>query len=1033
MIRLRGLGQCTLEVGDTRLLPAAETLFAAALYLVLEGGKPVTRRALLEVLWPTVSERRAAHSLRQVLYRLNGLGAGLRCERMDVLLPAHCIQTDCAVFLATHEDAELVRLADGEAGEFLPGYTPQISASFSEWLDDYRDRVHAAIRRAFVAGIAAKRARGDWQGAEALAARCLAIDPLNEEATIAVAESAMVQRGRGEALSVLDTFLRDVGGAREPQFPAAMLRERIAGQFQADIIPVRTATQTGREAEMAELHKALQLAMASRGSTYLIWGETGIGKTRLVNELAKRVREQKVRVVQVGCQPHDERRPLSVFVDLVPKLLQMPGSLGCAPDSMKYLRRLTEHDPRVTTLSPDSSDAELLFANVCRSLFDLFDAVSSEGPLLVVMEDAHWLDRMSWELLGDLTAWVATRQVLVLVTSRTEEGERRFADAEHRVPVSLPLRPLRDEASRQLLDQVITGMAREGNERFRDWCVSSSGGNPYYLIELALHGAWDGEHYLAPATLDKLVAQRLAGLNLLSHRTLQACCSLGKFSTLERMERVLGARTMELMDSLEDLERRGLIESDGTRVISKHDLLTQAALSRLSGAARALMDRRVAEVLEGDPGLSTSIAMMWECSEHWKHAGETDRALDLLRTCARHALAIGMPTEAARTLASAASLARSNDERLEISDQQIQALHLAGAWDVLEGVIINTIRLRKDAGIAENQHTDLELLLFQTRWRISRNDSVLLKKGLKCVLDQSAAAAHRVRVATWVLMLADNSCNVGAANQTFTCISPLLATGEIAASDRLYFELVYHCAFGDPPRAAKAAKELVTMTATTEDIAVRVRTLSHAALAYRANNEIESAVESASEAVGLAEKRGMRNFAAAAANQIASIYLTIDNIDLAKRWNGRAGQFLDKQTDALSRSAILSSAAEIALRENRLTDAADLIRQSEVAADHDRSVRATARFLSFRWYLRILRGQAAPSSRNLADLVRLHERTRTSSHQDLFVAVLYRLFEMRGRREEGKQLVVAYLSEHRRVRWPLSPELRWVQARLEVS
>src|SRR6185437_11422003 len=122
---------------------------------------------------------------------------------------------------------------------------------------------------------------------------------------------------------------------------------RIAEEFQTDIIPVRSASQTGREPEMAELHQALRLAIGSRGSAYVIWGETGIGKTRLVNEMATAARAQKVRVVQVGCQPHDERRPLSVFVDLVPKLLLMSGSLGCAPDSMKYLRRLTEHDPRV--------------------------------------------------------------------------------------------------------------------------------------------------------------------------------------------------------------------------------------------------------------------------------------------------------------------------------------------------------------------------------------------------------------------------------------------------------------------------------------------------------------------------------------------------------------------------------------------------------------------------------------------------------------------------------------------------------------
>ena len=1031
MIRLRGLGQCTLEVGDTRLLPAAETLFATALYLVLEGGRPIARRVLMEVLWPTVSERRAAHSLRQVLYRLNGLGAGLRCERMDVLLPAHRLETDCAALLATHDSVELERLAASDLGEFLPGYSPQISAAYAEWLEAYRDRVHSAIRRAFQAGISARRARGDWHGAEALAARCLAIDPLNEEATIAVAESAMAQRSRGEALSVLETFLRDVGVAeREVHMPAAALRERIAGESRPNFIPVRTVVQTGREREMAELGQALQLAIGSRGSTCLVWGETGIGKTRLVNELAKYANAQDVRVVQVGCQPHDERRPLSVFVDLVPKLLELPGSLGCAPESMMYLRRVVAHDPKVTTLSPDSANAELLFSHVCHSLFDLMDAVSSEGSLMLIMEDVHWLDRMSWQLLSDVATWVATRQVLVLLTSRVQEVARRHAEGARLAPLTLPLRPLRDEAARQLLDRVITGMARERDDQFRDWCISSCGGNPYYLIELALHGAWDGEQYCAPATLDQLVAQRLSDLSPLSYRTLQACCSLGKFSTLERMERVLGARSMELMDSLEDLELRGLIESDGTRVISTHDLLTQAALSRLTTAARALMDRRVAQVLENEAGLSSSIAMMWECSEHWKRAGEIDRAIGLLRTCARHALEIGMPAEAARTLASAASIARSNEERLEIADQQIQALHLAGSWNALESLMVDTMRLRKQTHVAQTQHTDLELLLFQTRWRISRNDSMLLKQALKCVLDNTASAAHRVRVATWVLMLADNSCNVGTAHQVYTCITPLLAAREIEACDRIYFELVYHCAFGEPPRAAHAAAALLSTTETNPDVAICVRNLSHAAIAYRANNEMPRAIECASHAVDLAEKKGMKSFAAAAANQIASIYLTLDDIDLAKEWNCRADEFLGKQTDALSRSAILSNAAEIALREGRLDDAADLIKQSEIASDHDHSVRATARFVSFRWHLRMLRGHANPSSRNLADLVRLHERTRKSSHQDLFVAVLYRLFELRGRREEGKKLVIAYLAEHRRVKWPLSVELRSVQESL---
>ena len=1034
MIRLRGLGQCTLEVGDTRLLPAAETLFATALYLVLEGGRPIARRVLMEVLWPTVSERRAAHSLRQVLYRLNGLGAGLRCERMDVLLPAHRLEADCAALLATHDSVELERLAASDLGEFLPGYSPQISAAYAEWLEAYRDRVHSAIRRAFQAGISARRARGDWHGAEALAARCLAIDPLNEEATIAVAESAMAQRSRGEALSVLETFLRDVGGIEcEPQFTAAVLRERIAEEFQTDIIPVRSASQTGRESEMAELHHALRLAIGSRGSAYLIWGETGIGKTRLVNEMATAARAQKVRVVQVGCQPHDERRPLSVFVDLVPKLLLMSGSLGCAPESMKYLKRLVEHDPNQTTLSADSSDAEVLFSKVCHSLFDLFDAVSGEGPLLLIVEDAHWLDRMSWELLGDLTAWVGTRQVLLLITSRTEENKDRFTRAEQRVPMGLPLRPLRDEASRQLLDQVIKGMAREGNERFCDWCVSSSGGNPYYLIELALHGAWDGEQYLAPATLDKLVAQRLAGLSMLSHRTLQACCSLGKFSTLERVERVLGARTMELMDSLEDLERRGLIQSDGTRVISKHDLLTKATLSRLSGAARLLMDRRVAEVLEGEATDLSSTALLWECAEHWQGAGEVDRAIRLLRSCARHSVEIGLPAEAARTLARATRISRSSGERLKLANERIHALHLAGEWDELETVILETNRLLRQEGSGESQHTDLELLLFQARWRISPDNGDLLRSAIRCVKSTAASMSHRIRAGTWAIMLADNLCDTKSADTVHVTLRELAHGDAVREVDKVYFEMVYHCAFGDPRQAAISATRLVEISEQCTNIAERVKYLTHAAASFRCDDQAARAIEVASKAVAISEKAGMKSHVASTANQIAATYLTLDDLGAAKAWHSRATAFLDSKLDSPTRSSLLSTGAEIALKEGRLNDASKLIDEGEAALGAGRCLRSMARLAAFRWHVRLLKAEEKPTDPVLTELRKLHVRTRDATQQDLFAAVLAQLYQWRGRSAEGVELLKQYLENHRRVRGPLSAEMKDACALLGVD
>ena len=84
MLRLKSLGQTLIEADDARLTPAAETVFATALYLILEAGRRVERDELTRMLWPGVSEAQAQHGLRQVLYRLKTLGATARAADASV-------------------------------------------------------------------------------------------------------------------------------------------------------------------------------------------------------------------------------------------------------------------------------------------------------------------------------------------------------------------------------------------------------------------------------------------------------------------------------------------------------------------------------------------------------------------------------------------------------------------------------------------------------------------------------------------------------------------------------------------------------------------------------------------------------------------------------------------------------------------------------------------------------------------------------------------------------------------------------------
>ncbi len=248
MLRLKSLGDVLIEAGDVRLTPSAESVFATALYLIMEAGRPVGRDELTRLLWPGVSESQAQHGLRQALYRLKTLGATIKADRSSLVLSPRFCSTDFAALLAAQSPTTLETLANDINGSFLPGYRPQHSEAFATWVERHRDVVHSAVARALVAGIQAKKRVSDWSGAEHLAAMCLTIDPLNEEATLTVAEAAALGGSKTKALSILNHYLKDIGDdASAIKLPAVLLRRRISEAYQDNVFSVRDAPFVGRD------------------------------------------------------------------------------------------------------------------------------------------------------------------------------------------------------------------------------------------------------------------------------------------------------------------------------------------------------------------------------------------------------------------------------------------------------------------------------------------------------------------------------------------------------------------------------------------------------------------------------------------------------------------------------------------------------------------------------------------------------------------------------------------------------------------
>ena len=1022
MVKLRTLGECVAEIGATRLGPDAERLFAVLLCLGIERNRLASRGAMTSLLWPDVSEERGSHSLRQAVYRLRALGVPVLSDRSNLWIEPAALEIDAGpLFAAGPEPDGFVHQL---RGTFLAGYHPKFSDPFNEWLDRQRDLVNARIRRVFLAEIGRLKSRGDWAEVECMAARCLAIDPFNEEATLAKAEAAALQGGKTQALAILDGYLKEVGPqAREIRLPATVLRRRIAEATNLD--RPRAITETpffGRAQEMAVLNRALQMAHAGSGSAHVFWGEPGIGKTRLMQEFTRAVSLGHAGLVRVGCQSNDDRRPLSMFVDMLPRLMGMPGALGCAPTAMRYLRRLTEHDPKEPLAQMDPRDAAMVYANIRKSLLDLLDAVASEGLLVIVIEDVHWLDMGSWDVISDALSWLSSRRVLLLLTAREPDAERKRGIGElpglqrHHLP------PLDRAAVDALSATIVERSGKPLPPDVAEWCADSCGGNPYHLTELVLHGLREGQTAKLPASLSQLISERLARLQPLSLHVLQGVSVRGAQSTLDRLERLLDQRRLDLLDALDELERSGLIESEPSRLLSKHELLSQAAVQRLSVAARRLLHRHAATVLERDAEVDHAPVMQWACAEHWREAGEVGRALSYLQECARHALESGAAKDALDLLERSLVLARNEDEREAILLRKASALQHLGDWLPLRSLLQSMSQREPGASTAARLgHDDGELLLYQTSWRTGAPLATIYPSLLTCVTSPDAPVDHRIEAGIIALTFCDNDRRSDLAENVYQNLLPFLTDQHSSSQQQLIAAVIYHCSFGDLSEAERASALLVRLAREQQQTPLRVRGLMIGGTALRETGHEMEAHHAFAEAFTLAKRSGMLSAAANSASSLAALMLQRGDTSVAAPWLEAAEAVGSQTTDVTAQMNVVGLKLRYGLQERSYGGLEQLASVYAGSATTVR-LRCLSDLVNARINIR-LKGQR-PTDAEVRRLHELHEILGGSFSSDLSAIAIIEAFRIRNESEASTRFLQQYLANDRRSRGIVAYELR---------
>lgn len=722
LLRLAVLGSPEIFHDDNRLTFPLRKAQALLLYLAVEGGLH-PRSKLTALLWPDSATHEARSALRNALtllrqmldkpgsvsashshllaeHELLGLNpqAPLELDVEQVQLALKQVQMFASIPSETEHAALVAQLEQAISlirGPFLDGFWLREETSFDEWHQQQHELWQVRLLTLCERLSALQEAAGELEQVRLTLTRWLSLDPLSEEASRRLMRVYVTQGDTISALQVYTTLQTRLTEALHlnPDAKTEALAESIRATQERGhaatlpAIPVMRqpareliAPLVGRATAFRDLVEHYHLAQAGQPQAVVLLGETGIGKTRLANEFVAWARAQGADILVGHAFELGGRLPYQPLVEALRTRLEAenaPEDLLEDPWLVELARILPELQVRYPDLlvpTQDEFSAKLrLFEAVARLLI----ALAQRAPLVLLLEDLHWADRASLDLVRYLGhAWKEhSNQVLLLCTVRSEGVEltTELAAQLSNLDRDLPLtQVLLSPLSRAETVQLLESLAVEGDYSLEqpsqafaspvsekplvalgNFLFTRTDGYPLYLLEtlkllwdrqwlvsrltpdgvlrlsptkelLAALAQWKFEHELVPPPVRVLIQTRLAKLSPPARYLVQASAVLGHPTSAYSLWQMADLEMQPGVEALEEAIESGILREESAgpgRPASyriTHELMRDVVYTELGAVRRLVLHQRALTMLESAEGVQAG-----ELAYHAFAAGES--------------------------------------------------------------------------------------------------------------------------------------------------------------------------------------------------------------------------------------------------------------------------------------------------------------------------------------------------------------------------------------------------------------------------
>lgn len=739
---------------DTR---KAIALLAYIVMTAAGGAHSHTRDALAALLWPDLDQSRARAALRRTLSPLRQAvdRRVLDVTRETVSIkPDAPLWVDAIEFrrllsaAASHSHGEgdachdcrkrLEKAVDLYGDDFMAGFTLRDAPDFDEWHYFESEQFGRSLAEALEQLTQTYVQSGDYEQAIAVSRRHLSLDPLAEQAHRNLmqlyawsGQRSMAVRQYRECVRVLEqelgvpplketTALYDLILAdqlSEPQRPQNRTqifminadKKQESKKISVNQRPISRRPSSavdslpliGREREWARMQSAYDLAR-ERGHFLVVEGEAGVGKTRLAQEF---VAQAPGRVLYARCYEGESSLTFSPFIGALRQALENApqGWRERVPEHWlaEAARLLPEIDLNATPPEPLTGPGaqSRFFEAVCLVVlalsFDRQKPVRSPDPNpgILLLDDVHWADAASLDLLAYLVKRLANHSLLVLVTWRTDalpaaprlltllSGAQRANAGTQLVLQRLnteQVEKLVEASTAQTLAQTLA--PAPATHTFAQRLYQETEGLPFFVVEylkaaLSFEAAYeegagqalvDGDRrsdssprtdhvssWEMPPGVRSLLQERLEGLDEVSWQLLNAAAVIGRSFDFDTCRLASGRSEEEAVVALEVLLNRGLIEEVSATTLTSsettaapqydfsHNQIRALVYGETSLVRRRLLHRRVADALVQAPSRSLHATayggVAGQIAHNYRLAGQDAQAADYFRRAGEHA------------------------------------------------------------------------------------------------------------------------------------------------------------------------------------------------------------------------------------------------------------------------------------------------------------------------------------------------------------------------------------------------------------